>query len=310
MTSRKTSFSSATLVLGLLAGAVVLSAAGCQTTSSSDLSDFAKTGVAIYAQKDPEAAAKYGRIVDGGTKVVGGVAGTVSPEAEAKIGEGVAINAFQAVGPRHGSQELQRYVNLVGRAVSRQSSRPDLLYSFAVVESPTPNAFAGPGGYIFVSTGALELMQNESELAGVLAHEIAHVTQRHMLKMYQQSQAISGAQEAAGAANAKAAEYAKAADFGSDVLFNRGLNPTMEYEADAVGIEYAALAGYDPRGLITFLESLSNATRTDGGWFQTHPATSSRLARLERKYQELGAPQGVVQAERFAAMKAKYLKKA
>ena len=119
-----------------------------------------------------------------------GLFSSTSADEETQIGRQLAGNLLGAA-PLAKDDKLQRYVNRVGRWVASQSERPDLKWHFGVLEAPDLNAFALPGGYVFVTRGLVELMADESELAGVLAHEIAHVMLQHHLKVLKQGQAIS-----------------------------------------------------------------------------------------------------------------------
>ena len=267
---------------------------------STDISKFAEAA-ARAAGEDEGQARRYGQAAG----ELAGVAAPVSPEVERALGEGVALKSYTQRGRRLANKDLQRYVNLVGRSIARSSGRPDILYTFSVIESDEPNAFAAPGGYIFLTTGAIELMEDEAELAGVLAHEIAHVSQRHMMQIYRKTQLFRAGLATAEAIEGENADYQQAVDLGTNILFDQGLGSKFEYEADEIGLEYAALAGYHPRGLIEFLERLqSRSGEQAGGWLGgTHPSVSSRLNRLRGFWQsELGEIGGVEQAERFSRM--------
>ncbi|HEU5283717.1 MAG TPA: M48 family metalloprotease, partial [Burkholderiales bacterium] len=121
--------------------------------------------------------------------VIGALRG-VSAEEEAVIGRQIAGNLLGAA-PLVKDDKLQAYVNRVGRWVALQSGRPDLKWTFGVIESADINAFAAPGGYVFVTRGLYARLQDEAQLAGVLAHEVGHVQQKHHLKLLQQQQLLS-----------------------------------------------------------------------------------------------------------------------
>ena len=230
----------------------------------------------IAAGEDPNRARQAGSAAQS-------LAGSVAPidfETERSLGSGVAVAALSDIGPVHPSDALQRYVNLVGRSVSYQSSRPFLPYTFTVLVNPTPNAFAGPGGYIFITTGALKMMDNEAQLAGVMAHEVAHVTEKHMLQTYRRTELLSGLQQSAELLDQDAKKYGDMVNVASDTLFDKGLDQKFEYEADRVGLEIAGVSGYDPKGMVQFLDRLNKTTEFKGGWFKTHPSLASRIANL------------------------------
>ena len=183
--------------------------------------------------------------------------------------------------------ELNRYVNLVGQSIARHSNRPELVYFFAVVESSEINAYAVPGGYIFITTAALDLIQNEAELAAVLAHEIAHVADRHIVKALD----IRGDDESMTAMVSKimgsAAESAnviffQAVDHALALLFSKGLSREDEYDADLQAVFLSAFAGYDPSAyprLLTRLAGTEQQKRNELG--STHPSLDDRIKRIE-----------------------------
>jgi len=203
---------------------------------------------------------------------------------EIELGRSVAT----AIGSRYKllrDDALTRYVALVGNAVALQSDRPDLRYYFAVLDSDEINAFAAPGGYIFVTRGALELMESEAELAGVLGHEISHVDQKHVLEQVRKGNMITGA---ASENDLNGPVMDKAVETLAGVIF-KGLDRGSELESDSLGMLYAAAAGYRPDGLLTFVRRLqANETSPRRGRFlsemrATHPPTADRVAALERQ---------------------------
>ncbi len=285
-------------VAGIAALALVATISACSTSQLQQTTNLVSSAVGI---DDPEKAGQI-QAIGGGVTSVASSASPLSFETERGLGGGIAIRAFSQVGPEYPNAEVQRYVNLVGRVVAAQSSRPDLPYAFAVIDSPVPNAFAGPGGYIFVTTGSLRYMSNEAELAGVLAHEVAHVTELHMVKTWRRTNLLQGLSEVAAAADEDAKEYTAAVDQATETLFDKGLDKSFEYEADTVGVDLAALAGYDPAGLPNFLNKLASATDKKGGWYSTHPPLNERIGRLNQQVADLkvnGGIRGVQQPDRF-----------
>jgi predicted Zn-dependent protease len=211
-------------------------------------------------------------------------------EEEIQLGESLAAG-FLGAAPLHRDERLQRYVNRVGRWVASQSERADLPWTFGVIEADTINAFAMPGGTVIISHGLLKRLQNESELAGVLAHEIAHVVQKHQLK------AIQGGAwgDIGGALLKEAADRSKfgrqtggafsgaAADLIKNGIFIKPLDRSLEYEADRMGVVLATRAGYDPYGFVAVLQMLAQVKDTDeAGILATHPSAADRLAELEK----------------------------
>ncbi|HEX7558778.1 MAG TPA: M48 family metalloprotease [Usitatibacter sp.] len=217
---------------------------------------------------------------------------------EIALGEGIAA-AFLGAAPLHHDQNLQRYVNRVGRWVAMHGERPDLPWTFGVIDTETINAFAFPGGTVIVSSGLLKRLNSESELAGALAHEVAHVVKRHQIQAIQsqastdfwtglaQDVAVDRVGRSGGGALAQAAKQ-KLVDMGADLVKSgfilRPLDRALEYEADRMAIVIAARSGYDPYGLVAVLQMLAQAHGDGDGAsvFATHPAPGDRITELER----------------------------
>lgn len=207
-------------------------------------------------------------------------------EEEAAIGGGVALKVFSRFGGPYPDENLARYVALVGKNVALVSDRPDIPYHFAVLNTEEPNAFAAPGGYIFVTIGLLRKLSSEAELAGILGHEIAHVAKRHSLQTIERGQRLHGISELSLTLMNKDPQlFSDLIDNVSDMLFTKGLDHSLEFEADRFGTAYAARLGYHPWGLHGFLKNL-NTHRSQGGasvFFQTHPSPQARISDLEAK---------------------------
>ncbi len=208
--------------------------------------------------------------------------GDYSPEEETRIGKQIAGNLLGAV-PLVRDDKLQRYVNLVGNWVALQSGRKDITWHFGVLDTEDINAFAAPGGYIFVTKGLYQRLNSEAELAGVLAHEVAHVTKKHHLKVLKQSSLI-GALGQAASSKAKGSDQVVQNLIGNGAeIMARGLDKNAEFEADRVGIVFAARAGYDPWGLPEVLQDLAGLPAKDSRTsllYKTHPHPADRLAEL------------------------------
>lgn len=203
---------------------------------------------------------------------------------EIEIGDGVAETLLGAR-PLYDDAELQLYVNNVGMWVALQSERPDLPWHFGVNDSDYINAFAAPGGYIIITKGMMKQLRNEAELAGVLGHEVAHVTQKHHLKALRKSAVMNllGAGVAAATASSRQAELAQKLVGPTKELYSRGLDKADEYEADRMGVVLAARAGYDPYGLPAVLTTLASADPKDNFLtllYKTHPLPQDRLDKL------------------------------
>lgn len=209
----------------------------------------------------------------------------VDDKGEAEIGSGVAANLLGAV-PLVQDEKLQAYVNRLGLWLALQTERADLPWRFGVLDSDSINAFAAPGGYVFVTRGLLLRMRSEAELAGVLAHEIGHVLKRHHLQAIQknaQTGILAGLASLA-ADNAQRGDLAQKAIGAGTELYARGLDKDDEFEADRIGVVLAARAGYDPYGLPAVLQTLEAMNAQDSSlalMFKTHPAPGQRLQLLD-----------------------------
>lgn len=175
---------------------------------------------------------------------------------------------------------LQNYVNMVGRHIANQTERKELNWAFGVIDSTAVNAFAAPGGYILLTSGLVQLLETEDELAAVLAHEIAHVIRKHHYRVIRKQQMLEfgmNAVEIEGADNAK-----KLSGMVAQILA-RGLDKSAEYEADRDGMVYAARAGYDASSMLRIMEKLSAATAKDEATqllLATHPSPAARQSAL------------------------------
>ncbi len=226
------------------------------------------------------------RLFSIGREAVTAVAGISEPE-EISMGREIAGRVLGAA-PLVNDAALQSYVNRVGRWIALQSERPDLPWRFAVIESPAINAFAAPGGYVLLTRGLYDILDTEAQLAGVLAHEIAHIVRRHHVTVLQKSAALSAGAQLAQRDN-RTALLNNVIGTGAEV-FARGLDKSAEHEADAVGVVLAARAGYNPYGLVDVLHKLAVRGSGDGAMallFKTHPQPGERLTQLG----ELLAPQ-------------------
>lgn len=213
-----------------------------------------------------------------------GLFSETSEQEEVQIGRQLAGNLLGAA-PLAKDERLQRYVNRVGRWVAAQGERPDLKWHFGVLESDALNAFALPGGYVFVTKGLFDLLADEAELAGVLGHEIAHVMLKHHLKVLKQSQAVELVGGIVGSQVAQRDTFGARQMLlgkGAEAL-TRGLDKGAEFEADHVGIVLATRAGYVPYGLPSVLRRMAARNPKEASvalLFKTHPLPQERLERL------------------------------
>lgn len=210
---------------------------------------------------------------------------TMDEPREIEIGRQLA-SVLLGSKPLDRDMALQRYVNRLGRWISLQSSRPNLPWSFAVIDDPGFNAFAAPGGYIFVTRGLVDRV-DEAELAGILAHEIVHVTEKHHLNALQAKARAGLATQLIGSQlrnNVAGALSQQGLNLIRNV-YSSGLDQGDEFDADRQGVALAARAGFDPYGLPSVLQGLRSAA-PDNQLFtltlSTHPPAQQRLDLLEQ----------------------------
>jgi predicted Zn-dependent protease len=206
----------------------------------------------------------------------------IGEEEEKTIGGSLAIQVFNRFGGLYDDPELQRYITLVGQSLADVSDRPELDYHFAVVNSEHPNAFATPGGYVFVSIGLLRTLENEAQLAGVLGHEIAHITHRHALKTLERSKKVAGFGSLTVSMLGQSPDvFDKVIEQAGEIIFTYGLDKNLEYEADKMGTEYSARLGYNSGGLKKFLQNLEQSLKgKESVFLSTHPSPGDRLTKL------------------------------
>lgn len=188
--------------------------------------------------------------------------------------------------PLHPDMALQRYVNRLGRWISLHSLRPQLAWSFAVMDDPGFNAFAAPGGYVFVTKGLVDRV-SEAELAGILAHEIVHVTEKHHLKALKAKAGAGLAAQVVGSQlrdNVRGMVQGQALNLLRNV-YSSGLDRGDEFDADRGGVALAARAGFDPYGLPLVLQQLRTVAPENQLFaltLSTHPPAQDRLDQLEQ----------------------------
>jgi predicted Zn-dependent protease len=186
--------------------------------------------------------------------------------------------------------EVNAYVRKLGQAIVAQTPMRNLPWEFHVINDPAINAFAIPGGHVYVNTGLIAAADNASELAGVMAHEISHGVARHSTEQLTRQQGISViAQMVLGQnANALATIAAQIAAGGAMARFSR----EAEREADELGIQYMAAAGYNPRGMASMFQELLDNEKSQPGkvqqFFSTHPLTTQRVKDAENRAAKLG----------------------
>lgn len=222
--------------------------------------------------------------------------GARAPGEEARVGRQIAGDLLGAV-PLVPNRQLQAYVNRVGRWVALQSGDNAVKWRFGVLDTSDINAFSAPGGYVFITLGLYRMLDNEAELAGVLGHEIAHVTQHDHMKILQQSTLISTLGQAMGRQIKGSDQVAQNLLGNGAEILARKLDKDAEFRADRWGMVYAARAGYDPWGLPLVLQKLAALPANDSRaalLFKTHPSPAERLDALSQaigsRFDHLGGP--------------------
>jgi predicted Zn-dependent protease len=229
----------------------------------------------------------------------------ISEAQEIQIGQQASQEVAQQLGLVD-NQPLQQYVQQIGERLARESERPNLPWSFRVVDDPTPNAFALPGGFIFLTRGMMDLMDSEAELAAVLGHEIGHVTARHSVTQMSRAQL---AQIGLGVGSIFFPEAAQTfgglAQTGMQLLFlSHGRD--AERQSDELGFRYALREGYDVREMDDIFATLMRIGETSGrssvpAWLSTHPAEPERIAAAQARADTVPAAQLALRREEYLA---------
>jgi len=218
---------------------------------------------------------------------------------EIELGEAISYRIRARYGVAQ-DPEATRYLSLVGLTVAAHSGRAQLPWHWVILDSSAVNAFAAPGGFIHVTRGALAVMKSEAELAGVLAHEVGHVTRKHTLKGLQKSMGMELAQNQADFAPGSSFFNAVAEKATQAVL--AGFSQAEELEADEVGIQIVAQAGYQTAGLTQFLltlNDLNSGSSSRAGLFRSHPDTEERIKKANRQTATQGLDGGIWLEDRF-----------
>lgn len=211
----------------------------------------------------------------------------ISEKQEIEIGREGAQAVEQEFGLYKGTPGLQDYVNKIGQKLVRNSDRKNITYYFKVADTPMINAFALPGGYVYVTRGILARLSSEDELAIVLGHELAHVTQRHGAQQMSKGMVAQLGIGLLGAFKPGAAEKYSAAAGTALGLAMLGYSRSMETEADTFGMTYAIKSGYNPRGAIKMFQMFTGLEGHDPSTLEqfllSHPPTKDRLAYAEQR---------------------------
>jgi len=230
----------------------------------------------------------------------------MSIQDERVIGEAVCLQAYATpgFGEPINNKELMIFMNCMTNAIAQNSDRPLIPYHIAVVQSENVNAFSTPGGYILITTGLIDMLDNEAQLACVIGHEIAHVAKRHAAQEIQKGKKISSLIELATSAGGLTSK-GFAQNFGmfedlvkkfSDFVSSHNFGESIEVESDIAGIQYAMDTGYNPKEMIKVLQKLEKAGKSGG----THPTAAARIAKINAHISSYKSAEG----ESFADIKA------
>jgi len=253
-----------------------------------------------------------GQLVGQGVKVFN--AHNIDEEQEIQFGENMSA-VLLGVRPLYENKDINIYVNKVGMWLAKNSSRPNLPWQFGVINSSAINAFAAPGGFVFITSGMLMQLENEAQLAAVLAHEISHITEKHHLNAIKEEANRSAVTETLFISaqayqdntngNSKEQEYrtwAKKVTGMAQELYVKGLNKEDEFIADVYGIRLLAKSGYDAFAYIDNLQVLASISADDSALallYKTHPTPTQRLESLTEQVDKLASNEGLILHKRF-----------
>jgi predicted Zn-dependent protease len=245
---------------------------------------------------------KTGQYVESGVEATSAL--TLGEADEDGMGQSVAVNVTSTYG-YYDNQQVNDYVTLVGLTVASATPWGDRRIVFGVLDSDQVGAFSGPNGYVMVTRGAITRMQDEAELAGVLAHEISHVCNHDGLNSVKESKFASSLVHLASTNN-KVAMFNQLADASVDVVVKTGYSQPQEFAADDGAVKYMTAAGYDPASYARFLSRLSQEMGSSGGQvMSTHPGLADRVGKVTAAANATGrAGVGATNADRFLAIKA------
>lgn len=205
----------------------------------------------------------------------------ISHEEEVAIGEQINQQLLNQQYQLYNQEQVQEYVDNIGQELVANSDSRDIPYTFQVVVSDQVNAFAIPGGFVYVTTGLLKEADNQAQLASVIAHEIAHINQRHSIKALKRAAIAQGIAETAGVSTDTLAQI------GYQLAIELPQSREYEYEADRVGLEILQQSGYPPVAFVNFLQQLETGPQPE--FLRTHPTNANRIEALTQEIETLQA---------------------
>jgi len=276
--------------------------------SCKSLTAVADAGADVVGMVDENTA----NAISTSVRAIGTAVEEINPEQEYYIGRTVAANILNSYKLYTGNQKLTAYLNNICAAITINSPRPDVFngYHVALLDSDEINAFATSGGHIFVTRGLVSAAKSEDALAGVIAHEIAHIQLKHSIKVIKNSRIaqallVTGASAVGAATRMDVKELTDVMNesVGEIVqtLINSGYSQVQEFEADNTALSLMAKAGYNPSGLIEMLKSLSVVQTAGVGFGKTHPSPAMRITNAKvsvKKYKVMDT--GASRNARFA----------
>lgn len=205
----------------------------------------------------------------------------ISDQQEVEIGKQINQQLLNKQYQLSNNYQLQQYVDNIGQELIAKSDSRDIPYTFQVVESNAVNAFATPGGFVYVTTGLIEEADNQAQLASVIAHEIAHINQKHGIKALKRAVLAQGVAETAGVSTSTLAQI------GYQLALDLPQSREYEYEADRVGLKILQQAGYSPMAFVNFLKQLENGGQPE--FLRTHPTNTNRIEALAEEIESAQA---------------------
>lgn len=258
---------------GLLLGALGLGASSGQSAGFPGFDKLSELGRKVEGVK--KTTDDVGRVAKGATGL--------SLEEEVAIGDAVSQEILGRCGGAWRDETATKQVNVIGRVLARYAERQDLTWRFGLLDSPAINAFSAPGGRVFITRGLYEIIGSDDELAGVLAHEIAHIDRRHAVKIIARGEFLSGVTALVAEHSNDYAKYDEAVDMITTNLIDKGYDSNSEYDADKAGRNLAAVTGFAPGGLRAVIEQLRELEKDKSrAVFSTHPSAANRLRKLPK----------------------------
>lgn len=200
----------------------------------------------------------------------------ISDRQEVQIGQQINRQLVGTEIKLYRNQEITSYINQIGQRLEQQSKRPDIPYTFQVVNDKSINAFATMGGFVYIHAGLIAAADNEAQLASVMAHEIGHIAGRHAIAQMRQAAVTRGLAAAAGL------DRNTMVNIGVELALQRPNSRKDEFEADQMGLDTLKKAGYAPSAMVGFMEKLLKKENSQPTFLSTHPATSDRIKALEQ----------------------------